>query len=564
MGKKKIYVIFALLTAIALCMTLVACNQTVDEPQPYTVEINTADDLKNVALGYGATKAVYELRADLDLGTDWTPVGSSVTDSFRGEFRGNGHTITYTVNVPEPEERDLSAKLADESNYGLFGVAYDATFKDVTVYATVTVPAMAESVNVGGLIGHAYGNISLNNVTVNGSVETTLGDIRPVIIRDDGSEGREIYYEDMNAHVGGVVGCVTGVLTADGVRASANVTVGAYTGCLVDYVFAGGLFGTVRTEDISKTSDDGHSVTNVSYKGNMDVSGAKVSMGGVFGSVYRASLKGADVKSNKMRGYVYQRIDVGGVAGFTDKTTLENAKTDIESIGALGDGVRGTRYRSFNVGGIVGYSSNGSSVKNVYADTAKVTVPEKVDNYVGGIVGMAHFTAIDSAYACGELYYDNRPVSEMFIKYTENDVDRSFYVYSGGAVGKLYGCSSVKNVATEFKAYQGLIGTAYNSVEIVTVNVTEGETIEAKLAEMGYTALDTQATATGKVDEKEGTKEYRLVHKYDATSTALYYDEANSKCIIDGAEAVGYLQNYGSSNPAEIQTVKNAVLGALE
>lgn len=568
--KKRIYVVFALITALVLCFTLVACKETESEPKEYTVRIGTAEDLKNVALGYEATNAVYELEADLDLG-EWTPLGSSVTDSFRGEFRGNGHTITYTVNVPEPEERDLD-NIADETTYGLFGVTYGATIKDLTVDATVTVPVMSEYAFVGGLIGYAYSDTVLENVTVNGDVTTTLGDIRLSIVQADGTVDIDPFGEDMNAYVGGVVGCATGKLTAKNVRSSVDVTVENYSRCLVEYVFVGGVFGAVRSEDISVTSVVTHTVENIAYSGKLTAYGAKVNAGGVFGAVYRASVTEVSVVSNKIETNAYQRVNIGGIAGFTDKTEISKSRTDIEALTAGSNDVRTNEFRSYNVGGAIGYASNDSSIKNVYADTSKITVSEFVDNYVGGVVGMAHFTAIESVYACGELYYGRTPISEKDIKYTQTDKERSYYIYSGGIAGKLYGNSSLKKSASEFKAYQGLVGNAYNAIEIIVVNVTDGETINDKLTDRGYDPASMDIPAPEVKEEDGKTKwEYRLTHKYDATSTELYYVSEYSKCVVDGAEDATARDDYfvdigtGCAEGAEqISAIKNAILEVID
>ncbi len=569
MSKKRIYVVFALVTALVLCLTLVACKETESEPKAYTVHIATAEDLKNVALGYEATNAVYELEADLDLG-EWTPLGSSVTDSFRGEFRGNGHTITYTINVPEPEDRDADSGIVAETTYGLFGITYGATVKDLTVEATVTVPVMSDYAFVGGLIGYAYSDTVLSNVTVNGCVTTTLGDIRLSIVQNDGSVDIEPYREDMNAYVGGVIGCATGKLTAKDISSSVDVTVENYPRCLVEYVFVGGVFGAVRSEDISVTSVVTHTVENVAYNGKITAYGAKVNAGGVFGAIYRASVTNVSVVSNKIETNAYQRINIGGIAGLTDKTDISKSRTDIEALTAGSNDVRLHAYKSYNVGGAVGYASNASSIKNVYADTSKITVSEDVDNYVGGVVGMAHFTEIESVYACGELYYARTPISEKDIKYSKTDEKRSYYVYSGGVAGKLYGNSSLKKSASEFKAYQGLVGNAYNAIEIIVVNVTDGETIENKLTDRGYDPASMEIPAPEVKEEDGKTKwEYRLTHKYVATEE-LYYVSAYSKCVADMAEyetASDYLVDIGNGcaeGAEKISAIKNAISENLD
>lgn len=569
--KKRIYVVLALITALVLSLTLVACKETESEPEAYTVQINTAEDLKNVVLGYEAKNATYELNADLDLG-EWTPIGSSVTDSFRGEFHGNGHKITYAVNVSEPEEIDMD-NIADQTAYGLFGVTYGATIKDLKVEASVSVPVMSESAYVGGLIGYAYSDTVLNNVTVEGTIYTTLGDIRMLIVNADGSSTKEPFREDMTAYVGGVVGSAIGKLTASDVNSTVNVNVKNYTGCLVNHVFVSGIFGYVRSEDISSTANVNHTVQNASYKGNVVAYGAKVNIGGVFGSVYRANVSDVSVVSQKIEAHAYQRMNIGGVAGFTDNTSIDKAKTEVTELIASASGVRTNVYKSYNVGGAIGYASNNSSVKNVYAITPEVTITSQVDNYTGGVVGMAHFTNIESVYASGELYYVTKlgdvSIGEYNIDYGTEDKERSYYIYSGGIAGKLYGSSVLSESASEFKAYQGLVGNAYNAIEIITINVTDGETIEGKLSDMGYVGMDIPEP-TEKVEDGKTKREYRFIHKYVASSPELYYVNGNSKNYIDcqdNEDARDYIVNIGTGcaeGAEQISAIKDAISKAID
>ncbi len=567
MAKRRIYVTALVLMLIIACLSLVACKDDGDkEPDAYVVNIDTAEVFKSVALGYGAKNATYELNADLDLG-EWTPIGTSVTDSFRGEFHGNNHKITYSINVDTPSERVSVADMPEVAYYGLFGVTYGVKVKDLNVVANIDVPTMAETVYVGGLIAYAYDDVTLENVKVSGHLTTTLPDIRGDVVNNDGSSTVESNAEELSEHIGGVVGMAVGKTVANGVSVEADVKVdsGYYGACLVEYVSAGGVFGTMRTYDISKSATVKHTLSNITYDGKVYALGSKMNIGGVFGTAYRAEVNNVKVGATGATFTLgaYQRINAGGVAGLMDASSLYKVGADVTSLDTSVGGIRNSKYKSYNVGGIAGYESNGSVIDVAYADAKKIIIPDGTDNYVGGVVGMAHFSNIKSAYATGELYYGSKSITEIEIKYVQGDEDRSYHIYSGGIVGKMYGKSVISDVASEFKAYQGLVGNAYDAVEMVTVTVSEGETIEGVLAEMGYAASDTTVTAVGGQKNEDGkvTQDYKLTHKCDTKAKDMYYYSSNSKCLSDGNDAARYENKCGTiADETAMNTAKQSIL----
>ena len=114
--------------------------------------INTVDDLKTVSMDLAGT---FTLNADLDLsGENWAPLG---TDSapFTGTFDGNGHVI-----------KNLTYNSSEANKIGLFGVAKDATIKNlglenVNIYAHD---------NVAGLLGFEKTNCTISGCYVTGKI----------------------------------------------------------------------------------------------------------------------------------------------------------------------------------------------------------------------------------------------------------------------------------------------------------------------------------------------------------------------------------------------------------
>ena len=134
----------------------------------YTIESNgsytvtSADGLMNIAklVNGGKTDINITLNTDIDLtGKDWTPIGTSVDNSYKGTFDGGGHTITgltFTTN---------------DKYAGLFGYLNRAgTVKNV-VMEGIQITSNHMFGNTGGVAGFSWGTIE--NCSVSGSVSGT-------------------------------------------------------------------------------------------------------------------------------------------------------------------------------------------------------------------------------------------------------------------------------------------------------------------------------------------------------------------------------------------------------
>ena len=131
---------------------------TIEGDGSYTV--TTADGLKNVAKlvnEEGKTDINITLDTDLTLTGEWTPIGTSFSNSYTGTFDGGNHTIT-----------GLTFTTSDQYA-GLFGYL-SGTVKDVTL-KDVKIESNNEISDVGGVAGQSYGNIE--NCSVSGSVSVS-------------------------------------------------------------------------------------------------------------------------------------------------------------------------------------------------------------------------------------------------------------------------------------------------------------------------------------------------------------------------------------------------------
>ena len=134
----------------------------------YTIEgngsytVTSADGLMNVAelVNGGKTDINITLDKNIDLpGKDWTPIGTSFDNSYKGTFDGGGHTIT-----------GLTITTKDQF-VGLFGYLNRAgTVKNV-VMEGIQITSNHMFGNTGGVAGFSWGTIE--NCSVSGSVSGT-------------------------------------------------------------------------------------------------------------------------------------------------------------------------------------------------------------------------------------------------------------------------------------------------------------------------------------------------------------------------------------------------------
>ena len=144
-------------------VSLVAAKgYTIEDDGSYTV--TSADGLMNVAelVNGGKTDINITLDKNIDLtGKDWTPIGTSAHNSYKGTFDGGGHTITgltFTTN---------------DENAGLFGHLNRAgTVKNVVMEGIQITSNQINGGSIGGVVGFSWGTIE--NCSVSGSVSGTV------------------------------------------------------------------------------------------------------------------------------------------------------------------------------------------------------------------------------------------------------------------------------------------------------------------------------------------------------------------------------------------------------
>ena len=188
----------------------------------YTIESNgsytvtSADGLMNIAklVNGGKTDINITLDKNIDLtGKDWTPIGTSVDNSYKGTFDGGGHTITgltFTTN---------------DKYAGLFGWLNKAgTVKNVVMEGVQITSNQIYGGSIGGVAGYSWGTIE--NCSVSGSVSGTVYVGGVVGAQIDGSItgcSSSATVKGM-VDVGGVAGQTNSSATLTACYATGNVT----------------------------------------------------------------------------------------------------------------------------------------------------------------------------------------------------------------------------------------------------------------------------------------------------------------------------------------------------
>ena len=236
--------------------------------------------------------------------SNWTPIGTSISNAYKGTFDGGGHTITgLTVTG--------SYKYA-----GLFGdIDENGTVKNV-VLEDVQITSDNSSGYAGGVAGYSYGNIE--NCSVSGSVSGS------------GS----------SSDVGGVVGSQIG---------------GSITGCSSSATVkgtqrAGGVAGATNSGAILTACYATGSVTLVSN--GLDTYFA----GGVVGNNNGTSTLQACYAWGSVTGSGSGTIYVGGVTGANDIGTLQacyHAKGAVSGPAGATGGVAGRNFKGLPYSGII-------------------------------------------------------------------------------------------------------------------------------------------------------------------------------------------------------------------
>ena len=264
----------------------------------YTIESNgsytvtSADGLMNIAklVNGGKTDINITLDKNIDLtGKDWTPIGTSVDNSYKGTFDGGGHTITgltFTTN---------------DKYAGLFGWLNKAgTVKNVVMEGVQITSNQIYGGSIGGVVGYSWGTIE--NCSVSGSVSGTVyvGGVVGAQIGGSITGCSSSATVKGTVDVGGVAGQTNSSATLTACYATGNVTIeinpakNIAGGSLVGMNAGSSLLACYATGNVTSTGS----------------STGKVHIGGFLGNNYTTVTAGY-WKNNHEQGIGYNRESTG-------------------------------------------------------------------------------------------------------------------------------------------------------------------------------------------------------------------------------------------------------------
>ena len=257
-----------------------------------TYYITTKDDL--IALsnflknGEDTTGVKFILNNDIDMsGVNFAPIGNT-SNSFKGDFYGNGHSID-NLNINSYDDtaglfgfiegghiQDLSVTNATVAGNKYVGILAGYIDEDTTIENTYTTGNVTDGWDVGGLVGANYGTItsSYSTATVEGrgSVGGLVGDNNSTgVIKKSYATGNVL--NGVNA--GGLVGFNSSVIETSYATGNAQSS-----------LYAGGFVG-VNQGTITNSYSTGIAL-EASYLGGFV---GYMEMGTISGSVYNSSTK---------------------------------------------------------------------------------------------------------------------------------------------------------------------------------------------------------------------------------------------------------------------------------
>ncbi|NPV91417.1 MAG: hypothetical protein HPY50_11670 [Firmicutes bacterium] len=398
------------------------------------------------------TDCTIELGGDIDLSAHyWAPIGSDPTQ-FRGDFDGNGYTISGLT-------------ILDTMKYaGLFGQVYNGTIQDVNLTGvSIESTYNAEHGYAGGIAG--YSKDSITDCSVTGDVSLSSSNFYAfcgglVGKEEDGSiEGCSVSgqvtasMDQMETYCGGLVGDIINGSVSDCDSSAAVGTSASYLGGLAGMlnntsVTDSRSTGTVENEYASgftggfagrAGSDPGYSIEDSDASGNVTQSSTNGSVGGFIGFCAGYTVSGCHATGNISGG-----TDTGGFIG-----SNSSAVTGCYATGSV------TASDNITDGGFVGY--NAGAVMNCYS-TGAVSVSG--GSMAGGFAGQAaSFGSILACYSTGTVsggYYSG-----------------GFAGSSGGTVGDCYSTGTV----TGGTYAGGFVGTNNTTVaNCYSAGAVSGET----------------------------------------------------------------------------------------
>lgn len=313
----------------------------------------------------------------------WTPIGDGnresleSSDKFSGTFDGGSYTVSNLTNNSDYVPTTVDG---NEYSYGLFGVAKNAIFKNLTItnanINTNTSTLLGDS--VGALVGFSSGNLTVENCSVTNSVISGNDAIAALVGRAYGTAelNEKVAFincassstVESNAKAGGMTAIISGGIESAELENCSNS--GSISGNI-----SGGICGYISAPS---------KVTDCENTGAVTASAASNAgyAGGVIGTLFNES-NGSQLTACTNSGTVNGAAITGGIIGYGNENlsgvSLANCNNtaDIASTGGVAGGISGTFVGSMtdcsNSGNVSGKGAAGGVVGQVSPQSSNTT-----------------------------------------------------------------------------------------------------------------------------------------------------------------------------------------------
>ncbi len=408
--KLKAAIITIAFVMVATAFIATSSPEMTDGASEVEWTIDSADDMvrlsaeiQNAQPSDGGTVAYYyanvQLNADITLGSDWIRLGEALegkedeTHILRGEFDGNGHTITL------------------EKSSGLMKYAGPIYVHDLKIIANETTgPALTE---------YLYGSVgdvtTIQNVVVDGSTTYGKGFISRAYSMESATEktstdpeikiidcvnNATINEDSDNRGVGILAGIYGANVLIEKCRNNGNITLStteeAHAAGIVGYIMRDDGKGRLN-ENSSKVANLTVSIINCENYGNISSvnTSGRGNAGGIASTLHEGVLliKGCnnygDITTDSSTAIPdkSRKVCAGGIAG---KASADSSITGCNNYGKIsGIGSETQDFASAYAGGIVGFADNNSSttVSNCGSFGTVGSEGKEGNNYSGQVIG---------------------------------------------------------------------------------------------------------------------------------------------------------------------------------
>ena len=403
-----------------------AYTENIELTTSWSIELSTVEDLQQL---YIYPNAYFELKNTIDISAnEWVPVGTG-SKPFTGTINGCGNAI----NGLKITKLQNSLQFYGFIGKATLGKIYDITFSNINI----SLPAIQNTIYVGGVIGYNAGAEILNVIT---SGTVTIANHSSIYNSYAGGIiGYSLVDKVQNSTNNASVSAKTaagGILGYKGITAEMTLFAGnSNNGEISGAKYAGGIIG------------EGVFCFAINCKNTGNVTGTKY-VGGLFGKTVNLAM----IEKSYNTGVITKNFHssnsedaAGGLIGAVAFTQAYEIATSI-----INSYNQGNIISDQTAGGIIGYCAPNIittlKVQNCY-NSGNV----KGSYYVGGIVGMAAKTNILQCVNFGHLANGLviATICYALPGYTTNIVD-CYYNCDTANIDTIQGCKTTEKFAKTF------------------------------------------------------------------------------------------------------------------